>query len=54
MSATLRATTTDFLNPEMIITALKQKGMILAGRLSEEHYSITRTKVMKEDMTEFR
>ena len=54
MSATLRATTTDFLNPEMLVTALKQKGMILAGRLSEEYYSITRTNVMKEDMSDFR
>ena len=54
MSATLRATTTDFLNPEMIITALKQKGIILLGSLADEHYSITRIGVMKEDMTEFR
>ena len=48
------ATSTEFLNPEMIITALKQKGMILLGSLAEEHYSITRNRVMKEDMSEFR
>ena len=48
------ASSTEFLNPEMIITALKQKEIILLGSLADEHYSITRIGVMKEDMTEFR
>jgi radical SAM-linked protein len=54
LSAVLSASSTSFLNPEMLITALKQKNGILAGNLSDEWYTIMRTAVLKQDMTRFR
>ena len=54
ISATLNASSTEFLNPEMIVTALKQRCGILSGSLAEEYYSITRTDVLKQDLTSFR
>ncbi len=53
VSAVLSAVGTEFLNPEMLITALKQKHGILCGNPSEEWYTIMRTSVMKEDFTPF-
>ena len=49
----LRATSTEFLNPEMLITALKNQNHILNGNLMEEYYSIMRTAVYKEDFSLF-
>ena len=54
IDATLSATTGEFLNPEMLITALKRECEILAGDPMEEWYSILRTCVMKADFTRFR
>ncbi len=54
MQATLRALSTEFLNPEMLITGLKQKNEILSGNPAEEWYTILRTAVMTEDGELFR
>ena len=53
ISAVLRATSVEFLNPEMLITALKQTMSLFDGNLTEEWYTIMRTAVMKEDGTLF-
>ena len=54
IDATLSATTGEFLNPEMLITALKRECGILSGNPMEEWYTILRTSVMKADFTKFR
>lgn len=54
MQATLRALSTEFLNPEMLITGLKQKNGILGGNPVEEWYTIMRTAVMTENGELFR
>lgn len=51
---TVRASSKEYLNPELIVTALKKHMGILGGDPLEEYYSITRISVKKEDMTEFR
>lgn len=52
--AVLRAASAEFLNPELVITGLKQKHGILAGNPTEEWYSIMRTAVMRENGELFR
>ena len=52
--AVLRALSTEFLNPEMLITGLKQKNGILCGDPAEEWYTILRTAVMTENGEMFR
>ncbi len=54
LSAVLRALSTEFLNPEMLITGLKQKNEILGGNPAEEWYTILRTGVMTENGELFR
>lgn len=54
INTVLSATTNEFLNPEMIITGLKQKLNILSTDPKTEHYSIMRTGIMLADMTLFR
>ena len=54
IDATLSATTGEFLNPEMLITALKRECGILSGDPMNEWYTILRTSVMKADFTRFR
>lgn len=49
----LSASSSQYLNPEMLISALKEKNAILSGVPTEEHYSIMRTQLKKEDMSEF-
>ena len=51
--ATLKASSTEFLNPELLITGLRNTCGILRGSLKEEWYSILRTGVYKQDMTLF-
>ena len=51
---TLSATTAEFLNPEMIITGLKQKHSILMGDPLKESYSILRTSLLKADFSLFK
>ena len=53
LSVVLRATTGEYLNPELLITGLKDKTGILSGDPMEEWYSILRTAIMKEDFSLF-
>ena len=53
INSVLSASSTEYLNPEMLITALKQKLNIMSGDPKEEWYSIMRTELLKEDMTRF-
>ena len=50
----LKAASTEFLNPEMLITAMKRELGILSGNPTEEWYSILRTSVMDAEMNLFR
>ncbi|MBR2352938.1 MAG: TIGR03936 family radical SAM-associated protein [Clostridia bacterium] len=54
LSALLKANVGEFLNPEMLVSAMKDYLDILAGDPTEEWYSILRTAIYKEDMTLFR
>ncbi len=49
----LRATSSEFLNPEMLVTAWKQQLGVLSGDPMKEWYTIVRTCVMNEDLTPF-
>lgn len=53
LSAVLKATTGEYLNPELLITGLKQNNQILQGDPTEEWYTILRTAVMKDDFSLF-
>ena len=53
LSVILRATSTEYLNPEMLITAIREKIGLLSGAPLEEWYTILRTSVMKEDLSQF-
>ena len=53
IEATVSASSTEYLNPEMIITGLKSKLGILSKDLKTENYSILRTNLFKDDMTQF-
>ncbi|MBQ8416774.1 MAG: TIGR03960 family B12-binding radical SAM protein [Clostridia bacterium] len=54
LSAQLRAGSTEHLNPEMLITAAKERCGILSGDPAKESYSILRTHVYVDDgITEF-
>lgn len=54
ITTTVRASSTEYLNPELIVTGLRKYLGILAGDPMQEHYSIMRTAIFKEDLTEFR
>ena len=49
----LSATSTEYLNPEMIVTALKNGLGLMNGDPSAEWYTVTRTELLKQDMTKF-
>lgn len=53
IKATVKASSSEYLNPEFLITALKGGISILSGDPKEEYYSIMRTSTLKEDMSEF-
>jgi radical SAM-linked protein len=53
IDATVSASTTEYLNPELLITGLKNTLGILSTDPTEEYYSIMRTDLLKEDMTRF-
>ena len=53
LNVLLSASSTQYLNPEMLITALKERTGILSGNMTEEYYSILRTSLRKEDLSEF-
>lgn len=54
MRAVLSALTESFLNPEMLMTAIKQKYGILTAENADEWYSVMRKKALKADMSDFR
>ena len=54
IGAVLSAGSDNFLNPEMLVTALKAKLGILSGNSAEEWYSIVRTKSLTADLKDFR
>ena len=54
IKAVLNATTENFLNPEMLITALKEKLGVLSGDISKEWYTIIRKCSLTEDLSEFK
>lgn len=53
IEATVSASSTEYLSPEMLVTGLKEKLGILSGDPTKEHYSIMRTQLLKEDMSVF-
>lgn len=54
LSCVLSASSTDYLNPEMLITALKQHLNILSGDPTKEWYTILRVELLKADLTRFK
>ena len=52
--AILKATSAEFLNPELLISALKREFGILASDPAEEWYTILRTSVLDSEMNLFR
>lgn len=51
----LSASASDFLNPEYVVKALKgQCGILSCPDLTQEYYTVLRTRGFKEDMSEFR
>ena len=54
MSATLSASVGEFLNPELLITAIKRELGLLSGDPTKEWYTIMRTSVRRADMSLFR
>ena len=54
LSCVLSASSTEYLNPEMLITALKENIGILAGAPSVEWYTIMRTNLLTSDLKEFK
>ena len=53
IEAMLRASSTEFLNPELVMTGLKQKNGILGTDLSREWYTVVRTALLCEDFSKF-
>ena len=53
LALTLKANVGEFLNPELVITGLKEKCGILSGNPLCEWYTIMRTSVRKEDFSLF-
>ncbi len=54
ISCTLSADNANFLNPELLISALKARFGILSGDMSKEHYSILRTNLLTGEGRPFR
>lgn len=54
MAAELSATTDNFLNPELVMTALTQHCGILCGDPMREHYDIIRRRILRADGEDFR
>ena len=53
ITCVLSASSTEYLNPEMLITALKQNLGVMSGNPAEEWYTIMRTELLKQDLTRF-
>ena len=54
IKTTVKASSVEYLNPELMITGLRNKLGILSADPTKEYYSIMRTAIFKEDMSEFR
>lgn len=54
LDCTLSASSTEYLNPEMLITALKQNLGVLCGDPTVEWYTIMRTQLLKSNITNFK
>ena len=54
IKAVLNATTENFLNPEMLISAAKEKLSVLTGDISKEWYTIVRKRSLTESLEDFR
>ena len=54
INTTVRASSKEYLNPELIVSALKTHLGILSTDPIKEHYSITRVGIFKSDMSVFR
>lgn len=53
LHAVLRASSAEFLNPELVMTGIKQKNGILVGDPTVEWYTIIRQALLCEDLTNF-
>ena len=53
MSATLSASVGEFLNPELLISAVKRECQLLSGDPTREWYTIMRTTLRRSDMSLF-
>ncbi len=53
IACVLSASSTEYLNPEMLITALKQRLAIMSGNPSREWYTIMRTELYDADLNKF-
>ena len=53
VTALLSASTTQYLNPEMLIKALDDRYEFFSDNLTQEYYSILRTLLKKEDLSDF-
>ena len=54
MAAELSATTDNFLNPELLMSALIQHCGIMQGDPTVEYYTITRRRILTGEGTDFR
>lgn len=54
MLAILSAATENFLNPEMLMTAMKERLSVMSGDPATECYNIIRVRSLTADMSEFR
>ena len=54
IKTTVKASSTEYLNPELMISGLRSTLGILSGDPTKEYYSIMRTAIFKEDLSEFR
>ena len=54
LETVLKANVGEFLNPEMLVSAMKDYLDILSGDPMEEWYTVLRTGIYREDMTLFR
>lgn len=54
MRAILNATTENFLNPEMLVSAMKERLGVLGGDISKEWYTIVRKQSLTESLDTFR
>ncbi|MBE6667298.1 MAG: DUF2344 domain-containing protein [Ruminococcaceae bacterium] len=53
IKATLKASSTEYLNPELLISALRERCGILSGNIAEEWYTVMRTAIRKADLSIF-